>query len=295
MALLSYAGTMVTGAVVNAWRHRTMSVITVLIVSLMMTTLGMFLIVENELSHMVNSMGRQVNLIIYLEDEAPPQEVLDLREELLNDARVISVDYITKEEALERLREFFREEQDLLQPLLDNPLPASLEVRSDDPDYLLTQVDYLAAKRIVEEVVLPEDLVENLLQIIQVVRFLGFALGSGLGLVTLFVIGSTIRLTVYARRGEIEVLRLMGASDHFIRLPFLLEGVLFGLSGALVSFVIVGTVYIWVHELIQQTISFSPVSLDTSYLFRLLLIMSLAGITIGGLGSFLSVRRFLTI
>lgn len=297
MAGLSYLAAMSGGAVVNAWRHRTMSVITVLIVSLMMTTLGMFLIVESALSVMIATMEERVNLIIDLVDDAPPADVLALREELLSDDRIISVGYITPEEALERLREHFKDEPELLQPLIGNrnPLPASLEVRSDDPNYLLSLSRSLATSPLVKEITLPKDVLENLIRIVQVVRIVGYTLGAGLALVALFVIGSTIRLTVYARRGEIEVLRLMGASDHFIRWPFLLEGVFFGLVGALFSSFVVGVTYIWVHELLQQLISFLPVSLDATYLIRLFLILTLFGIVIGGLGSYLSVRRFLTI
>lgn len=295
MGALSFTATMFGSALVNTWRHRTMTVITVLIVSLMMTTLGMFLIVENALSVMISSLEEQVNLIIYLEDEAPPSDVLALRQQLLDDERTISVEYVTKEMALERLRASFQNDPDLLQPLLENPLPASLEVRSDEPDFLQTTASRLATDPIVEDVVLPQDVIKNLIQISQVATVVGYTLGAGLALVTLFVIGSAIRLTVYARRGEIEVLRLMGASDHFIRWPFLLEGVLFGLIGALFASIVVGITYIWVHELLQQLISFLPVSLDTTYLLRLFLIMTLFGIAIGSLGSYLSVRRFLTI
>ena len=282
-------------ALVNAWRHRAMTVITVLIVSLMMTTLGMFLIVENALSVMIAALEEQVNLIIYLEDEAPPADVLALRQQLLDDARTVSVEYVTKEKALERLRESFQNDPEFLQPLLENPLPASLEVRSDEPEFLQSTASGLSDDPIVEDVVLPQDVVKNLIQISRVATFIGYSLGAGLALVTLFVIGSTIRLTVYARRGEIEVLRLMGASDHFIRWPFLLEGVFFGLMGALIASVLVGIAYIWVHELLQQLISFFPVSLDTTYLLRLFLTLTLFGIVIGALGSYLSVRRFLTI
>lgn len=295
MAALSFTGTMFGSALVNAWRHRAMTVITVLIVSLMMTTLGMFLIVENALSVMIASLEEQVNLIIYLEDDAPPADVLALRQQLLDDSRTISVDYITKEQALERLRQTYRDDPDFLQPLLDNPLPASLEVRSDDPAFLQSQASALLGEPIVEDIDLPQDVVNNLIRISQVASFLGYALGAGLALVALFVIGSSIRLTVYARRGEIEVLRLMGASDHFIRWPFLMEGVFFGLIGAVISSILVGIAYIWVHEVLQQLISFLPVSLDTTYLLRLILILTLFGIAIGGLGSYLSVRRFLTI
>ena len=272
-----------------------MTVITVLIVTLMMTTLGMFLIVENALSVMIASLEEQVNLIIYLEDEAPPADVLDLRQQLLDDPQVISVEYVTKEQALERLRHTYRDDPDFLQPLLDNPLPASLEVRSDDPAFLQSQASALLGDPIVEGIDLPQDVVKNLIQISQVASFVGYTLGAGLALVALFVIGSAIRLTVYARRGEIEVLRLMGASDHFIRWPFLLEGVFFGLIGALISSILVGVAYIWVHEVLKQLISFLPVSLDTTYLLRLFLILTLFGIAIGSLGSYLSVRRFLTI
>ena len=297
MAGFSYLATMSANAIVNAWRHRTMTVITVVIVSLMMTTLGMFLMVENALSVMIVSMEERVNLIIDLADDAPPADVLALRQQLLDDARIISVDYITPEEALARLRTYFEDEPDLMQPLLGNrnPLPASLEVRSDDPDYLLALARQLAVSPLVHETTIPRDVVRNLTRAIEVVRFFGYTLGAGLALVTLFVIGSTIRLTVYARRGEIEVLRLMGASDHFIRWPFLLEGVFFGLVGAFVASLLVGIAYLWVNELLQQLINFLPVSVDTTYLLRLFLTLMVFGIVIGGMGSYLSVRRFLTI
>ena len=297
MAGPSYIATMSGSAVVNAWRHRTMTVITVLIVSLMITTLGMFLIVENTLSVMIASMEERVNLIIDLVDDAPPSDVLALRQQLLDDPRVIDVGYITPEEALERLRPLFKDEPDLLLPLISNrnPLPASLEVRSDDPNHLLSLASLLAVNPIVKEVTIPKDVLDNVIRIVQVIRFLGYTLGAGLALVALFVIGSTIRLTVYARRGEIEVLRLMGASDHFIRWPFLLEGVFFGLVGALFSSLVVGVAYLWVHELLHQLISFFPVSVDITYLLRLFLTLTLFGILIGGFGSYLSVRRFLTI
>ena len=297
MAGPSYLATMSGSAVVNAWRHRTMTVITVLIVSLMITTLGMFLIVENALSVMIASMEERVNLIIDLVDDAPPSDVLALRQQLLDDPRVIDVGYITPEEALERLRAHFEDEPDLLLPLISNrnPLPASLEVRSDDPNHLLSLASLLAVNPIVKEVTIPKDVLDNVIRIVQVIRFLGFTLGAGLALVALFVIGSTIRLTVYARRGEIEVLRLMGASDHFIRWPFLLEGVFFGLVGALFSSLVVGVAYLWVHELLHQLISFFPVSVDITYLLRLFLTLTLFGILIGGFGSYLAVRRFLTI
>ena len=297
MAGPSYIATMSGSAIVNAWRHRTMTVITVLIVSLMITTLGMFLIVENALSVMIASMEERVNLIIDLVDDAPPSDVLALRQQLLDDPRVIDVGYITPEEALERLRAHFEDEPDLLLPLISNrnPLPASLEVRSDDPNHLLSLASLLAVNPIVKEVTIPKDVLDNVIRIVQVIRFLGYTLGAGLALVALFVIGSTIRLTVYARRGEIEVLRLMGASDHFIRWPFLLEGVFFGLVGALFSSLVVGVAYLWVHELLHQLISFFPVSVDITYLLRLFLTLTLFGILIGGFGSYLSVRRFLTI
>ena len=297
MAGPSYIAAMSGSAIVNAWRHRTMTVITVLIVSLMITTLGMFLIVENALSVMIASMEERVNLIIDLVDDAPPSDVLALRQQLLDDPRVIDVAYITPEEALERLRPHFKDDPDLLLPLISNrnPLPASLEVRSDDPNHLLSLASLLAVNPIVKEVTIPKDVLDNVIRIVQVIRFLGYTLGAGLALVALFVIGSTIRLTVYARRGEIEVLRLMGASDHFIRWPFLLEGVFFGLVGALFASLVVGVAYLWVHELLHQLISFFPVSVDITYLLRLFLTLTLFGILIGGFGSYLSVRRFLTI
>jgi cell division transport system permease protein len=285
----------VANALVNAWRHRTMTLATVLIVSLMMTTLGLFLVADNALAIMVRSMSEKVNLIIYLKDEAVPSEVLALRQELEQDPHITAVIYITKEQALERLRIQLQDKPDLLQTMLGNPLPASLEVRGDDPDYLLGLADQLRLKPVVEDVDFHQDVVQRLITITTAVRIVSTAMIVGLAAVTLFVVGSTIRLTVHARRNEIEILRLMGASDNFIRGPFLLEGALFGLIGATVSCVVVIAAYASLRDVLHSLITFLSVPLDVGYLGRLILFLLLFGTFIGVLGSYLSVRRFLTL
>jgi len=285
----------VTNALVNTWRHRTMTLATVLIISLMMTTLGLFLVADNALAIMVRSMSEKVNLIIYLKDDALPSEVLALRQQLEQDPRITAVLYITKDQALERLRIQLQDNPDLLQTMLGNPLPASLEVRGEDPDYLLSLVDQLRLKPVVEDVDFHQDVVQRLITITTAVRIVSTTMIVGLAAVTLFVVGSTIRLTVHARRNEIEILRLMGASDNFIRGPFLLEGALFGLVGAVVSCVTVVVAYASLRDVLHSLHTFLALPLDVGYLGRLILFLLLFGTFIGVLGSYLSVRRFLTL
>jgi cell division transport system permease protein len=285
----------VTNALVNTWRHRTMTLATVLIISLMMTTLGLFLVADNALAIMVRSMSEKVNLIIYLKDDALPSEVLALRQQLEQDPRITAVLYITKDQALERLRIQLQDNPDLLQTMLGNPLPASLEVRGEDPDYLLSLVDQLRLKPVVEDVDFHQDVVQRLITITTAVRIVSTTMIVGLAAVTLFVVGSTIRLTVHARRNEIEILRLMGASDNFIRGPFLLEGALFGLVGAVVSCVVVVVAYASLRDVLHSLLTFLAMPLDVGYLGRLILFLLLFGTFIGVLGSYLSVRRFLTL
>jgi cell division transport system permease protein len=117
----------------------------------------------------------------------------------------------------------------------------------------------------------------------------------GLVGVTLFVIMNTIRVAVYARRQEIEIMKLVGATDWFIRWPFVLEGVLYGLLGALIVVVVVAAVYGPVEAQFLTLVQFLPVNLDPSFPFKLCGMTVIVGVAVGAAGSYLSVRRFLDV
>jgi cell division transport system permease protein len=176
-----------------------------------------------------------------------------------------------------------------------NPLPASVEVRLKDANRISDLAAQLRREVVVEDVTLQQDVVDNLLRITNFARAAGIVMVVGLVGITLFVIVNTIRLAVYARRQEIEIMKLVGATDWFIRWPFVLEGVLCGLLGALLTSALVGAAYEPMQLQFLSLVQFLPVNLEPDFPLRLAGLTAAVGVAIGAAGSYISVRRFLDV
>ena len=260
--LFDYA---VMAALLGLWRHRFMTGATVLTTALMLLMLNVFVVLVTHLNVALEALEHRVNVIAYIREDAPPGEVLALRNNLLGRSDVLEVVYVTKDEALARLREHFADRAELLDMVSDNPLPASLEIRARDPENLSAIVSLLRANSVLEEVTLQEDVVERLLRLTTATRLAGVAMTGGLAIVSLFIVINTIRIAVYSRRQEIEVMKLVGATDWFVRWPFIFEGVLYGLLAALLTLLIVVPAYDPVVENFWALLSFLPVERDPQF------------------------------
>jgi cell division transport system permease protein len=205
------------------------------------------------------------------------------------------VDYVSPEQAMQRLEDSYREigrELDLGDP--DSPITlfASLEISLTDPDASGSVGRALSGHDDVERVLTKQAEYDTLLGIINVIRTVGLV-GIGLvGLTVLFMIINTIRIAVYSRAGEIEIMRLVGASDSFIRWPFILEGILCGLIGALVTIVLVAAVWDPIQP-VMVTVFQMPTAVSRQFLTTLSLLLFVVGLGIGALGSWISVRSYL--
>jgi len=146
-----------------------------------------------------------------------------------------------------------------------------------------------------EEVTLQEDVVERLLKLTTSTRTAGLFMTGGLAIVSLFVVINTIRLAVYSRRREIEVMKLVGATDWFVRWPFVVEGMLYGLLASLLTLVIVVPAYTPIVENFWALLSFLPVERDPRFAIKLAVMTTLVGTSLGVTGSYISVRRFLEV
>ncbi|HEX2186778.1 MAG TPA: permease-like cell division protein FtsX, partial [Chloroflexota bacterium] len=208
---------------------------------------------------------------------------------------ILEVSYFTKDEAMARLKTQLADRAELLDMVQDNPLPASVEVRVRDPGSIAALAERLRQNPLVEEIPLQQDVVDNLVRITRFARFAGTAMVAGMVGVTLFVIMNTIRLAVYARRQEIEIMKLVGATDWFIRWPFLLEGVLYGLIGAAITILVVVATYRPLEGQFLSMVQFLPVNLDPTFPLKLSGLTVLVGVGVGAAGSYLSVRRFLDV
>ena len=289
----------VTAALVSLWRHRFMTSATVLTTALMLLMLNVFVVLVTHLNVALEALEHRVNVIAYIREDAPPGKVRDLQNSLQNRSDVLEVVYVTKDEALARLREHFADRAELLAMVSDNPLPASLEIRARNPESLENIVSLLETKvgpeSVLEEVALQEDIVERLLSLTTATRVAGVAMTVGLAVVSLFIVINTIRIAVYSRRQEIEVMKLVGATDWFVRWPFVFEGMLYGLLASLLTLLIVVPAYDPVVENFWALLSFLPVERDPQFVTKLALMTMVVGIALGAAGSYISVRRFLEV
>jgi cell division transport system permease protein len=285
----------VVTAVVNFWRHRTMSAAAVIAAAVMMLMLNGFVIVVSNLNVAMGALEQKVNLIAYLKDDVSPADTARLVERLRGNPLVADVTLLSKDDAMARLKQQLADRTDLLEMVTGNPLPASLELRLKDVNRIADLAAQLRGEPQVEDVALQQDVVDNLLRITRYARVAGLAMVAGLMGITLFVIVNTIRLAVYARRQEIEIMKLVGATDWFIRWPFVLEGVLCGLIAAGVTTLLVGAGYRPAQQQFLALVQFLPVNLDPTFPFKLAALTAAVGVAIGAAGSYISVRRFLDV
>ncbi|HET8776320.1 MAG TPA: permease-like cell division protein FtsX, partial [Candidatus Limnocylindria bacterium] len=264
-------------------------------VILMLVLLSALFIVISGLNSGLEFIESKVAVTARLDDNLPQSRLDRLIAEVEAMPGVASVDYVSPDEAMDRLRESYREigrELDLGDA--DSPITlfASLEISLSDPDASSDVSSALAARDEVDRVLTKQAEYDTLLGVINAIRTVGLAIIGLVGLTVLFMIINTIRIAVYSRAGEIEIMRLVGASDSFIRWPFILEGILCGLIGAIVTILIVAAVWDPIQPAMVQIFQM-PTAVSTQFLTTLSLLLFVVGLGIGALGSWISVRSYL--
>ena len=234
---------MATTAAQGFWRNPVMSLASTFTIGLMLLLFAFFLATDRGLQAAVNVLESKVELALFLEDDARVSDVLDLRARIEADPAVSRVDYITKEQAMARLVDIAAKRPDIqIIDTSENPLQASLEVKlahAQDAPRVTAALREEIGKGVVSDVVDNPQVVDKLLTITRVLSFGGLAVLAMMLIVALFVIVNTIRIAVHARRDEIEIMKLVGATDWFVRWPFILEGMLVGALGAVAATAVV--------------------------------------------------------
>lgn len=276
------------------WRNAVMSFAATATMVLMLLLLAGFWILQTGLLTVLQFTEQKVEVVGYLQPNAQPAQIADLTAQLEAMPQVASVAYVDRDAALDRFRASMAAQgrEDLTRYLASNPLYASLEVKLVDPREVRAVGDVLRADPSVRNVINIEDLVENVLTVTNVLRTAGTVVLIVVGVIVLFIIVNTIRLAVVSRAEEIEIMRLVGASDAFIRWPFVFEGALVGLLGALVA---LGVLVAAADPIGAFMVDFFRVlPLQFGSLTRDLVALVLgAGVGLGVLGSWLSVRTYL--
>ncbi len=191
------------------------------------------------LTGLLAGVGREVRITVYLSDYLNEKQTDDIKTNILSIKEVRDVTYVSKVEALSYLKESFGEQTDVLEGLETNPLPASFEVSlvedNQTPEDTKLVADKIGRMRGVDDVVYPREWLSRFHEFVSFVRAAGVAVGAVLSLVAVAIIANTLKLIVLSRRQEIEIMKLVGATNPFIKTPFLIEGMLVGLAGSAVA------------------------------------------------------------
>ena len=279
------------------WRNPVMSLASTFTVGLMLLLFAFFLATDRGLQATVGVLESKVELALFLEDDAKVSDVLALRAQIEADPAVSHVDYITRDQAMARLVDIASRQPDIqIVDISSNPLQNSLEIKlqnAPDAPRIGATLRQEVGKGVVYEVVDNPSVVDKLLTITRVLSFGGVAVLAMMLVVALFVIVNTIRIAVHARRDEIEIMKLVGATDWFVRWPFILEGMLVGALGAMAALTVVVLAAGPVSNALVGFLEIVPLSFGAAFLWQLVGSVFALALAVGGGGAMLSVRAHL--
>ena len=290
----------------NFRRNWVMSLGAVITIYLSLLLVGVFMATSLIVNGVVKNVEDKVTVQVFIKDGAATTDVNALQASLVGDPLVQGVEYTTKEQALAKFKKDMAQSPEIVQQLEGNPLPASLDVTLKDP----RTVEEMVAKIKVNPTFIkiadrPDDpeqslkygqqIVKKLFAFTQVVRWIEIAFVIMLAVVSLIFINNTIRLAIYARRKEIGIMRLVGASNWFIRTPFLLEGVFQALIGAALAILSVAGLQAAIMPRLGEALPFLQVGMTGGSTLQIALALVLAGVLIGLLGSGFALRRYLKV
>lgn len=277
-------------------RNNWMSFASIGTVAVSLFVLGVFLLLVLNMNRMASALESQVQISVYLEDGLSADDRKDIASDIEALQGIESIRYISKDEAKARLEDRLGDQKYLLDALGDkNPLPDSFEVVVKSPDLVETAAKAIDRMDGVQEAKYGQDVIEHLFAITRLIRIFGLVLMVLLAGATLFIISNTIRLTVFARRKEIAIMKYVGATDWFIRWPFLLEGMVLGFVGGVIAAVALRSFYAAMAAKITDTLTFFPLMPQYPSMNYITVALLLAGMAIGALGSALSLKRFLKV
>ncbi len=250
----------------------------------------------------VANLQNRVDISVYFNTDTDETKVLSVRQELVELSEVKSVDYVSQDEALKRFRERHKDSPVLLQSLQEleqNPLEASLNIKANYASQYEAIANYLAQDRfqgLIDKINYKQnqEIIARLTRLTGNIQNGGIIISLFLGLLAVLISFNTIRLTMYNWRDEISVMRLVGASNWFIRGPFLVEGVIYGLVAGAVTLLLIYPILFLISP---KVTNFLP-GVDLLYFYQInfwqfLLLLLGVGVALGGVSSFIAIRRYL--
>lgn len=283
----------------GVFRNRLMSIASVCSVSSVLIILGIIMIVIlniNNCTVMVKGEFDQVQ--VYLKDDVQGQALNDMKDKLADVSGVEDVSFLSKQEALNQEKERYKDDAFILEGLENNPLPNKFIVHLKDVEYADSAVEEFKSLDGVEDVKYYKEIIDKMLYIARMVRLGGLVLIGILMIISIFVITNTIRITVAARKREIQIMKYVGATNGFIRGPFMMEGIILGLIASVISIAIVHNAYKYIFTIANDKLYvFMTVYIIPPFVMfdNIVTLFVTIGVGIGVLGSVISLRKFLKV
>jgi len=281
----------------EAWtglrRSGVMSLIAIGTVMVSLVVFGVFLIVIVNIGSIVGTVSSSIEIAAYIDSNITRAQAASINDELARIRGVSKVKYISREDAWDKFKLEYGKKLNLDEMFDINPLPDTFIVEVSLPELVPEVANSISAVKAVSDVRYSGKLLEQLQAFVSVVRIGGVVLVGLLGTATLFIIMNTIRLTVIARETDISIMKLVGATDSFIKWPFIIEGVIIGLIGSIVVFFMLKLSYDMAVYQILEAMPFLPIVTDPKKLGLIYLIVGAVGTFLGMLGGYISVSKLL--
>lgn len=287
---------------INFYRNGWLSFVTSLVLSLTLVIISIFVIFNVVINYTAKNLQSKIDISVYFYDSTTEEQINIIEKQLSTRPDVSEVNYISKERALEIWKD--RPLDERIKNLVtaeNNPLPRSIEIISTDPEHLQNIAYFLQReeyKDLVRKVDYQEnkDIIQKLNNVIVFAKRMGVILSSVFIIISILVILNTIKLNIITRKDEIEIMRLVGASNLFIRIPFFVEGVLYGILAALISLGIIALGISFLTPFINQylgdmSINFSQFFIE--HIFIIIILQLVVGILISVICSFISIQKYL--
>jgi len=295
------AGRIIKMATISFWRNRLLSLATTVIIVLALLIISIFsltVIVVNKASSVVRE---KVDLTVYLKDSDSNDQISALEDIIKSRPEVTSVNFVSKDRALVRWQDRNSNDSDIADVIseIDNPLPRSFDVKTRTPEQIEAVADFLNSEDyapLIEQINYQQtkNIIDRLIKITYFVRLVGWSLTIFFLLISILIVYNSVRITIYSRSEEIEIMRLVGASDFYVRGPFVVEGTAYGLAGAIIASII----FVFIANIAiaptQQYLGVADLSISISSNIKwIIFLMFAVGLLMGAVCSFFAVRRYL--
>ena len=284
----------------NVFKNKKSTGASLMIMCATMIIFGIFLILTQNINHFVSEIESAQGIQVFINNDATQEQIDEIGEKLRALNGVSTIEFVSKEDALNQMKEKFGDKQELLSGYEENNIfPASYVVTLTDLTKSQEIQDQILTFDNIKKITSKDETVTTLINLANGIKIVTGVILILLIIISVFIIANTIKLTVHARRKEISIMKYVGATNGFIRWPFIVEGMIIGIVASAISIIIVGVAYTFIAEKMvntqfMQVINMSLVTFGDMF-NSIILVYMLLGIGIGAIGSVISMRKYLKV